>query len=275
MIEFAELQEFTDLKLKNYSSGMYVRLAFAVMVHVDADVLLIDEVLAVGDAAFQQKCYRQFERMRDEGRTILFVTHDMSAVVRFCDRAMLLERGEITAMDSAERIASEYFELNFGRGGQPTDRPGALHTGDGAAEIADAWFEDGSGQRVDTLAQGQPCAFVAVVRFTSELEDPSFGLLLENAEHQPVFATTTSWTEERTGSFRAGELVGVRVAFDNVFAPGRYYATPSVARRGGGDDVHVRVERMANVVVSGARAGGGLVDIPHSVRIERTEVPAP
>ena len=93
VIEFAELQEFRDLKLKNYSSGMYVRLAFAVMIQVDADILLIDEVLAVGDAAFQHKCYAEFERLRDEGRTIIFVTHDMHAVNRFCHRALLLERG--------------------------------------------------------------------------------------------------------------------------------------------------------------------------------------
>ena len=95
MIEFAELEEFVDLKLKNYSSGMHVRLAFSVMIQVDADILLVDEVLAVGDAAFQQKCFDVFFRMRDEGRTILFVTHDMSAVQRFCHRAMLLERGEL------------------------------------------------------------------------------------------------------------------------------------------------------------------------------------
>jgi ABC-type polysaccharide/polyol phosphate transport system ATPase subunit len=275
IIEFAGLEEFQDLKIKNYSSGMLVRLAFSVMIQVDADILLIDEVLAVGDAAFQQKCFDEFNRLRDEGRTILFVTHDMSAVVRFCDRAMLLERGEITAMDSAERIASEYFEMNFGRGGQPTDRAGALHTGDGLVEFADAWFEDGTGRRVDTLAAGGPCAFVAVARFTADVEDPSFALLLENAEHVPAFGTTTSWTDERTGSFRAGEQVGFRVAFDNIFAPGRYFATPSVAPRGGGANVHVRVERMASVVVTGARTGGGLVDVPHTVRIERAQVPAP
>ena len=93
VIDFAELREFKDMKLKNYSSGMYVRLAFAVMIQVDAEVLLIDEVLAVGDAAFQHKCYREFDRMREDGRTILFVTHDMSAVNRFCHRALLLERG--------------------------------------------------------------------------------------------------------------------------------------------------------------------------------------
>ena len=93
VIEFAELREFEDLKLKNYSSGMHVRLAFSVMIQVDADVLLIDEVLAVGDAAFQQKCFDEFNRLRDEGRTIVLVTHDMASVQRFCHRAMLLERG--------------------------------------------------------------------------------------------------------------------------------------------------------------------------------------
>ncbi len=93
VIEFAELEEFQDLKLKNYSSGMHVRLAFSVAIQVDADILLIDEVLAVGDAAFQQKCFDVFNRMREEGRTIVFVTHDMGAVTRFCHRAMLLERG--------------------------------------------------------------------------------------------------------------------------------------------------------------------------------------
>ena len=84
IIDFAELRDFVDLKLKNYSSGMQVRLAFSAMVHVDADVLLIDEVLAVGDASFQQKCHDALMGMRDQGRTILLVTHDMSAVQRFC-----------------------------------------------------------------------------------------------------------------------------------------------------------------------------------------------
>src|SRR5215211_8571184 len=97
IIAFAELEQFVDLKLKNYSSGMQVRLAFSVMVHVNPDVLLIDEVLAVGDAAFQQKCYDALNRIHHEGRTILLVTHDMDQVQRFCDRALLLEGGRMVA----------------------------------------------------------------------------------------------------------------------------------------------------------------------------------
>ena len=91
VIEFAELEDFVDMKLKNYSSGMQVRLAFSVAIQVDAEVLLIDEVLAVGDAAFQQKCFDVFYKMREDGQTVLLVTHDMGAVRKFCDRAALLD----------------------------------------------------------------------------------------------------------------------------------------------------------------------------------------
>src|ERR1700722_8913874 len=91
VLAFAELEEFVDLKLKNYSSGMLVRLAFATAIQVDAEILLIDEVLAVGDAAFQQKCFDEFLRLKREGKTIVFVSHDMASVERFCDRAMLME----------------------------------------------------------------------------------------------------------------------------------------------------------------------------------------
>ncbi len=92
VIAFAELEEFVDLKLKNFSSGMRVRLAFSLLMQSDADVLLIDEVLAVGDASFQHKCHKSFKRLREEGRTIVFVTHDMAAAQQYCHRAILLEQ---------------------------------------------------------------------------------------------------------------------------------------------------------------------------------------
>jgi ABC-type polysaccharide/polyol phosphate transport system ATPase subunit len=113
VIDFAELGEFVDLKIKNYSSGMLVRLAFSVMIHVDAEILLIDEVLAVGDAAFQQKCYDEFERIRQSGATVLLVTHDMSAVQRFCERALLLEHGRAVELGDPEHVGNRYLELNF------------------------------------------------------------------------------------------------------------------------------------------------------------------
>ena len=116
VIEFAELEEFKDLKLKNYSSGMHVRLAFSVAIQVDADILMIDEVLAVGDAAFQQKCFDVFNDLRDRGKTIIFVTHDMGSLQRFCHRALLLERGNPGVPGRApHEVSDRYLELNFGR----------------------------------------------------------------------------------------------------------------------------------------------------------------
>jgi ABC-type polysaccharide/polyol phosphate transport system ATPase subunit len=153
IIEFAELGRFVDLKLKNYSSGMQVRLAFAVMVHVDADLLLIDEVLAVGDAAFQQKCYDVLTDLRRAGRTILLVTHDMDQVQRFCDRAMLLERGEVVAIGGAREVARRYTELNFAPQRELTEADaGAAGAGAvGAATIVECWPQTGEGVRTETL----------------------------------------------------------------------------------------------------------------------------
>jgi ABC-2 type transport system ATP-binding protein len=129
VIDFAELGEFVDLKIKNYSSGMLVRLAFSVMIHVDAEILLIDEVLAVGDAAFQQKCYDEFERIRRSGATMLFVTHDMSAVQRFCDRAMLLEHGRQVELGDPEHVGNRYLELNFSEQARQVEQAAAAQLG--------------------------------------------------------------------------------------------------------------------------------------------------
>src|SRR3954471_6412257 len=155
IIAFAELDEFVDLKLKNYSSGMEVRLAFSVMIQVDAEILLIDEVLAVGDAAFQQKCFDEFARIRQRGRTVLLVTHDMSAVQRFCDRAMLLDHGRVVEIADPERVGNRYLELNFAPDARNGDRAAdSQRFGDGRAEIVEAWFEDAAGHRVDALPTG-------------------------------------------------------------------------------------------------------------------------
>ena len=129
---------------------MTVRLAFAVMVQVDADVLLIDEVLAVGDAAFQQKCYDTLQRKREEGKTILFVTHDMHTVERTCDRAMLLERGRLMEIGDPTIVAREYNRLNFERkeAAAAAEVAEGERSGSGGASIVDAWCEDDKGTKV-------------------------------------------------------------------------------------------------------------------------------
>jgi lipopolysaccharide transport system ATP-binding protein len=108
VIEFSGLERFVDAKVKNLSSGMQVRLGFSITVSVESPILLVDEVLAVGDIDFQQKCYDSFESFKQNGRTIVFVSHDLVAVERFCDRVVLLEKGEIKGQGEPELVTAEY-----------------------------------------------------------------------------------------------------------------------------------------------------------------------
>jgi ABC-type polysaccharide/polyol phosphate transport system ATPase subunit len=270
IIAFAELEEFIDLPLKNYSSGMTVRLAFAVTVEVDADILLIDEVLAVGDASFQQKCYEQFEQLKRDGRTIVLVTHDMSAVERFCDRAMLIDRGRLQRIGDPHEIALAYNELNFGRlveGAEPSEDG---RYGDHAtAEIKAAWFEDDAGERIKDLSQGQPCTVCMDVTFHADMDEPAFAFHLRNEPRHTVFATSSDWRLDSVGRFAAGESARVKVRFENWLAPNRYTVSPSVARHGSGADVVDLREDLASVVVHATRVTGGIADVPHDFRVER------
>jgi ABC-type polysaccharide/polyol phosphate transport system ATPase subunit len=265
VIQFAELEEFVDVKLKNYSSGMQVRLAFSVMVQVDADILLIDEVLAVGDASFQQKCFDVFHRMKDEGRTILFVTHDMGAVRKFCHRAMLIERGVVKMIGRPDEIASNYLELNFGREVSEAEDEGEERYGDRRAEIVEAWFEDEDGERQSTIPQGDACRFKARVVFHEDAHHPVFAVVLENESRHPLFATSTEGIHR---AFRTGEEAVFSVAFENWFTPGRLYASPWVIRGGTEQDLFDRRVRLASLLVTGSRNTGGVVDLPHDVELE-------
>ena len=272
IIAFAELEEFLDMRLKNYSSGMTVRLAFSVAIQVDAEILLIDEVLAVGDANFQQKCFDEFQRLKREGRTILFVTHDMSAIQRFCNRAMLLERGRMIAIGEPEAIARRYNELNFGRTihelseDQTADEQRARHRD---ADIVDAWFEDGAGARVTTIAHREPCVACVEIHFNDTLEEPIFGATLRNDVGATVFASTTAFDEVSTGTFSAGETIVVRLRFEMWFTPTSYTLTPSIARAGmGADAIDLRAD-LATIIVHGGHFTTGVVDLPHEFQVER------
>jgi ABC-type polysaccharide/polyol phosphate transport system ATPase subunit len=269
IIAFAELEDFLDLRLKNYSSGMNVRLAFSVAIQVEAEILLIDEVLAVGDAAFQQKCFDEFERLKRAGRTILFVTHDMGAIERFCDRAMLLDKGRMVMIGGPTEVARRYNALNFGTTVHHVhhDQATASALGTKAVDIIDGWFEDRLGVRVAALAHDEPCRACMEVRFNEPLDDPVFGFTLRNEVGSTIFATTTDHGFGDTGSFGAGETRVIRMSFENYLTPSRYALTPSVARHGIGADALDLRDDVASVVIHGGHFTGGVVDLPHTFEI--------
>jgi ABC-type polysaccharide/polyol phosphate transport system ATPase subunit len=268
IIAFAGLEEFLDLKLKNYSSGMLVRLAFSVAIQVDADILLIDEVLAVGDVAFQQKCYDEFNRMKRAGRTIVFVTHDMSAVERFCDRAMLLERGKMVDIGEPGTIARKYREINFGQLVHEAPSEAERVASTPAARITAAWFEAPGGERITAAAHGDPCVACIEVRFEEPLSDPVFGITLRNEAGATVFATTTALTELETGRFERGQTAVVRMRFENWLTASRYGLTPSIARAGTGQTIDVQ-EDMTSLLVHGWHFTGGVTNLPHGFEVDQ------
>ncbi len=274
VIDFAELREFQDLKLKNYSSGMQIRLAFSVAIQVDAEILLIDEILAVGDANFQQKCFDVFNDLRDAGKTIVLVTHDMASLQRFCHRALLLERGNTVHLGEPHDVADRYLELNFGRdpgviAGDADGRPG-----DGEARVIEVWLEDEYGQRLAAAPQHTRVVIKARVAFMVDLLNPAASLHVFNEEHQPMFFATTQIDHEQSGAFSAGDEVVFSFMFDNVLAPGRYGPVIQLAHRGSGVDVIDKFEGSFSFVVTGSLALGGIFDLPVTSSIDRSPAPS-
>ncbi|MDQ3645019.1 MAG: ABC transporter ATP-binding protein [Actinomycetota bacterium] len=267
VIEFAELEDFLDLKLKNYSSGMQVRLAFSLMVQADADVLLIDEVLAVGDASFQQKCFDVFHDLREQGKTVVLVTHDMAMVERFCGRAMLLEEGRVETIGDPGEVARRYMELNFAgaAGGGPTPgRPEDVRRG---VTIGGVWIENEDGQRVDNVGQAERLVIKADLEAEQPIEDPEVGITIHDAEDVIVFGTTTRELGRDEAPLRAGERLGLRVSLRNDLRPGRYYVDCGVHEAG--HRVAAFRRRAAHFLVYGNRPQSGLVALDHTFDLQR------
>ena len=251
---------------------MHVRLAFSVAIQVDADILLVDEVLAVGDAAFQQKCFDVFNRMRDEGRTIVFVTHDMGALKRFCHRALLLERGAMVHLGEPHEVADRYLEINFGRDPQADgDAPARSARGDGEARVVEAWVEDEHGERQTVASpRAERMTLKALVHVQGRRRGPGRQRVRAQRGHVAVHrrhhrARDTSAAGASTPARRSL----FSFSFENVLAPGRYNPLFTLAHRGTGLDLMDRFEGAFSFVVTGPEAMGGLVDLPVEVSVGR------
>jgi ABC-2 type transport system ATP-binding protein len=270
VLDFAELQEFVDLKLKNYSSGMMVRLAFAVMVQADADVMLVDEVLAVGDAAFGQKCIDVFREKRDAGKTIVLVTHDMGSVQEFCDRAMLLHDGEQRFLGDPDEAVLRYYRLNF-TSAADADRAAGGEQGD--VRLVDAWLEGQPGERITDVQEGQPFRLNLVVEARRKLPRPLFGIELLNVDDVPVFGFGQA-IEDGDGTAQplsAGQRAKLTAEIDTELVPGRYSILCSISRTGSpGDDVMHDV-RIAEFLVKGSNPMPGMIFV--RARVESTVEP--
>ena len=268
IVGFSGVEEFIDQPVKNYSSGMYVRLGFSVAIHVDPEILLVDEVLAVGDAAFQQQCAEKFAQFRRDGRTVVVVTHDMSAVRTMCDQAAWLSHGKLVEIGSAPLVVERYRDAN--RSDQYVDPEGRVRWGSGEAVIDRVEIVQGEVPVADVAASD---AVTIRLHYTAKepIENPVFGLAIEAADGTYLWANNT-----RDSRFPVKRIDGSGVVECAVprlaFQPGGYTVLAAVVDS---TTTHVfdYVRNAADVrVVQGAISeSGGYVQLDGAWRTVSTD----
>ena len=222
IVEFAELEQFMDQRLKNYSSGMQVRLAFSLATRAKADVLLVDEVLAVGDADFQRKCFDYFRKLKKRKVTVVFVSHDMNAVREYCDRAILVEDSEIKLAGTAEEVAIQYARL-FAPETVSTMDKNSDRWGDGKVKYTDIQVTTDSDKPEGEIT------IIAVAEAYEALETPVFGFSLANATGSIIMGTNTKIRHYKTKSMKPGDKVTIVWKFANFLNDGTYTVNPAIS----------------------------------------------
>jgi len=248
---FAEVGQFLYQPVKSYSSGMYVRLAFAIAATVDPDILIIDEALAVGDAVFQHRCLRRIKELHERGTTVLFVSHDAAAVRALCSRALLLKAGRLLADGKPAAVLNQYQKIIMERerafeADTAAPMPPEVHAeefsrplnysyrhGDGSAEIYGATFNDDANLELHAVESGASVNLRVVVRFLRDVEDPVIGFLIRNRHGIHVYGTNTKEQQLEFGNVRSGEIVDVTFSFACWLGSDEYSISLAVHSRDG------------------------------------------
>lgn len=285
ILAFADIGEFVYQPVKTYSSGMYVRLAFAVAACVEPDVLIVDEALAVGDVKFQARCFRRFEELVRAGTTILLVTHSTEQVVRHCQRALLLDGGRLIDDGDPREVSNRYLDLMLGAA-RPADvlpvkgeplQPGALETRAGYCHTEYRWGEGGAtlydavlsraevGEHVTRFAPGERATLTLRVRFARPVEEPVLGFFVKTPDGVTVYGNSTLHLMRSVKAAGAGSCRTVVFAFSMHLGMGSYLLSLGVSERVGGGVVPLdrRYDVLQFDVVSHSGAVG-LADLQAS-----------
>jgi energy-coupling factor transporter ATP-binding protein EcfA2 len=264
VIEFAELGEFVDLKLKNYSSGMLVRLGFSLMMEVDADILLIDEVLAVGDAAFQQKSADAFHEMKDTGKTIILVTHDMGAVEVYCDRAMLLDGGQIAQLGDPGDIGRHYVQLNFEQEPAPQDEEAtAGEVTYEEARLLKSRIENADGDPITNVESGSRIRLRLEFEVLKQMPGTTVSFVIADANGVGIFGFGSDVVTGADGQpLTPGARIEIAAGVENLLAPGRHVVHCCVYNTGGGIAMYT-ASAFDFVVYGGTAQPKGVVNLPY------------
>lgn len=269
IIDFADIGDFIHQPVKMYSSGMFARLAFAVNAFVEPDILIVDEALSVGDVFFQNKCFRKFEDLRKQDVTILFVSHDMGAIRRFCDHVVWLEQGNIKALGACDEVCASYLEVQLqvmnaenetSEAGEsiealqptpsdekvvfpPLDRHTAIQNHPEEGKIISFFFSDKDGKTVTTLYTGNAYRIHVVAEFYQDIRDAIFGVTLDTPNGISVLGINSYMTGHQGISVKAKTVVDCAIEFElPLLREGDYIFSPAIAR--GTQFQHVNIEYL-------------------------------
>ncbi|MBO7355333.1 MAG: ABC transporter ATP-binding protein [Lachnospiraceae bacterium] len=211
ILAFADIGEYINQPCKTYSSGMFVRLAFAVSINIDPEILIVDEALSVGDVFFQAKCYRKFEDFKKQGKTILFVSHDLSSVSRYCDRVYLLNKGEMLGSGSPKEMIDKYKQILAGQAEEgkteivETGENDTLEYGNGKAKITDYYITDEKGKKTSAIIKGTEYTVHMKVKASEDLPAPIFACSVKNVRGVEITGTNTLVSHTFDGSAAKGD----------------------------------------------------------------------
>jgi ABC-type polysaccharide/polyol phosphate transport system ATPase subunit len=260
---FAEIGGFIARPVKEYSSGMYVRLAFATAIHVDPEILIVDEALAVGDAVFANRCVRKFEELRERKITVLFVSHDLGLVKQLSNRAILLLNGRMAAQGAPSDVINRYIGLVLEKQQAPREKQqrfGASYRhGDGVSEILGVELLNAAGQPVTSVAGGETVTVRVRSRFHQPACDPMVGILIRSRIGMEVYGTNTRIEKKDLGSYQPGDQLEVDFHFACWLTPQPY--TLTVATQSPDGSSHDWLDDVIPFDVVDARASVGVANL--------------
>jgi ABC-type polysaccharide/polyol phosphate transport system ATPase subunit len=274
---FAGIGEFVHRPVKEYSSGMYVRLAFAAAIHVEPDILIVDEALAVGDAIFANRCIQKFEQLKRRGITILFVSHDLGLVKRLATRAVLLLEGRQVAEGLPVDVVNRYVGHVLERSETPGSHSGSVEPGksfrhgDGASRITDVSILSPQGERISIARNGEELTIQVTGEFIRSVSQPIVGILIRSRLGVDVFGTNTRLEGQQLGDFQSGDQLMVRFTFLCLLAEQEYTLTAAVQYWEGFSQDWWDDARSFSVL--GGKRGAGLVSFPTVIEWQRRRGP--
>jgi homopolymeric O-antigen transport system ATP-binding protein len=271
---FAEIGDFINRPVKEYSSGMYVRLAFSTAIHVDPDILIVDEALAVGDAVFANRCIRKFEDLREKKTTVLFVSHDLGLVKQLSNRAIFLLNGRIEAEGKPKHVIDKYIGVVLERQKAYEQRDRRIHPaatnrhGDGSSEILDVTFLDETGRACGVVSSGERVTIRIRTAFHARRVEPMVGILIRNRIGMEVYGTNTRIEQVDLGAFEAGEELAIDFEFECWLTPQQY--TVTVATQYPDGSSHDWIDDVISFEVLSKRQAAGVTDLRAHIAWRKT-----